>query len=105
MRFSGMLGPPNYRRACSVAFVPRRAEAIGWSRRPAQFGNAGLLSALSAHATSSKRRLLDPLERLTLRRCNPRLESVNDAQRAAKIVESAKGKRLMYRRPDESPMA
>jgi transposase-like protein len=27
---------------------------------------------------------------------------VNDAQRAAKIVEGAKGKRLMYRRPDES---
>jgi hypothetical protein len=26
---------------------------------------------------------------------------VNDAQRAAKIVEGAKGKRLMYRRPDE----
>ncbi len=29
---------------------------------------------------------------------------VNDAQRAAKIVEGAKGKRLMYRRPDESPI-
>jgi transposase-like protein len=30
---------------------------------------------------------------------------VNDAMRAAKIVEGAKGKRLMYRRPDESPLA
>ena len=30
---------------------------------------------------------------------------VNDAQRAAKIVVGAKGKRLMYRRPDESPIA
>ena len=30
---------------------------------------------------------------------------VNDAQRAAKIVEGAKGKRLMYRRPDESALA
>ncbi len=29
----------------------------------------------------------------------------NDAMRAAKIVEGAKGKRLMYRRPDESPLA
>jgi transposase-like protein len=30
---------------------------------------------------------------------------VNDATRAAKIVEGAKGKRLQYRRPDESPLA
>jgi transposase-like protein len=30
---------------------------------------------------------------------------VNDTTRAAKIVEGAKGKRLMYRRPDESPLA
>ncbi|MGH9864757.1 MAG: IS1595 family transposase [Candidatus Acidiferrales bacterium] len=30
---------------------------------------------------------------------------VNDATRAAKIVEGAKGKRLMYRRPDEVPLA
>jgi transposase-like protein len=30
---------------------------------------------------------------------------VNDAQRAAKIVEGAKGKRLMYRRPDEVSIA
>jgi len=29
---------------------------------------------------------------------------VNDATRAAKIVEGAKGKRLQYRRPDESPL-
>ena len=29
----------------------------------------------------------------------------DDAMRAAKIVEGAKGKRLMYRRPDESPLA
>jgi transposase-like protein len=30
---------------------------------------------------------------------------VNDTSRAAKIVEGAKGKRLMYRRPNESPLA
>ena len=30
---------------------------------------------------------------------------VEDAERVAKIVEGAKGKRLMYRRPDESPLA
>jgi transposase-like protein len=30
---------------------------------------------------------------------------VNDANRAAKIVEGAKGKRLQYRRPNESPLA
>jgi transposase-like protein len=30
---------------------------------------------------------------------------VNDASRAAKIVEGAKGKRLQYRRPNESPLA
>ena len=30
---------------------------------------------------------------------------VNDATRAAKIVTGAKGKRLQYRRPDESPLA
>jgi transposase-like protein len=30
---------------------------------------------------------------------------VTDTMRAAKIVEGAKGKRLMYRRPDESPVA
>jgi transposase-like protein len=30
---------------------------------------------------------------------------VNDATRAAKIVAGAKGKRLQYRRPDESPLA
>ena len=30
---------------------------------------------------------------------------VNDAARVAKIVEGAKGKRLQYRRPDESPLA
>jgi transposase-like protein len=30
---------------------------------------------------------------------------VNDAQRAAKIVQGAKGKRLMYRRPDEGLIA
>jgi transposase-like protein len=30
---------------------------------------------------------------------------VNDATRAAKIVEGAKGKRLQYRRPNESPLA
>jgi transposase-like protein len=30
---------------------------------------------------------------------------VNDAARAAKIVEGAKGKRLQYRRPDESALA
>ena len=30
---------------------------------------------------------------------------VNDATRAAKIVEGAKGKRLQYRRPNEGPLA
>jgi transposase-like protein len=30
---------------------------------------------------------------------------INDAARAAKIIEGAKGKRLQYRRPDESPLA
>jgi transposase-like protein len=30
---------------------------------------------------------------------------VNDASRAAKIVEGAKGKRLQYRRPNQSPLA
>jgi len=30
---------------------------------------------------------------------------VNDASRAAKIVEGAKGNSLLYRRPDESPLA
>jgi transposase-like protein len=30
---------------------------------------------------------------------------VNDAMRAAKIVEGARGKRLQYRRPNESPLA
>jgi hypothetical protein len=30
---------------------------------------------------------------------------VNDATRAAKIVEGAKGKRLQYRRPVEVPLA
>ena len=30
---------------------------------------------------------------------------VNDATRAAKIIEGAKGKRLQYRRPNESPLA
>jgi transposase-like protein len=30
---------------------------------------------------------------------------VNDASRAAKIIEGAKGKRLQYRRPDESALA
>jgi hypothetical protein len=30
---------------------------------------------------------------------------VDDATRAAKIVEGAKGKRLQYRRPNESTLA
>ena len=30
---------------------------------------------------------------------------INDAQRAAKIVKGAKGKRLMYRRPSEDALA
>jgi hypothetical protein len=30
---------------------------------------------------------------------------VNDAMRAAKIFEGAKGKRLQYRRPDEGSLA
>ena len=30
---------------------------------------------------------------------------VDDAPRAAMIVKGAKGKRLMYRRPEESPLA
>jgi hypothetical protein len=30
---------------------------------------------------------------------------VEDIERAAKIVEGAKGKRLTYRRPNESPLA
>jgi transposase-like protein len=30
---------------------------------------------------------------------------IEDVERAAKIVEGAKGKRLVYRRPDESPLA
>ena len=29
---------------------------------------------------------------------------IDDAERAGKIVEGAKGKRLMYRRPDESSL-
>jgi hypothetical protein len=30
---------------------------------------------------------------------------IEDAERVAKIVEGAKGKRLVYRRPNESPLA
>jgi hypothetical protein len=30
---------------------------------------------------------------------------INDAARAAKVIEGAKGKRLMYRMPDENPLA
>jgi ISXO2-like transposase domain len=30
---------------------------------------------------------------------------IEDAERVAKIVEGAKGKRLQYRRPNESPLA
>ena len=41
----------------------------------------------------------------TLRYSNRVKLGVNDAERAAKIVKGAKGKRLQYRRPGESPLA
>ncbi len=44
------------------------------------------------------------LAEFDFRYSNRSARGVEDKARAAKIVEGAKGKRLMYRRPDESPL-
>jgi hypothetical protein len=43
--------------------------------------------------------------KVMMRKTNRSKLGVSDASRAAKIVEGAKGKRLQYRRPNESPFA
>jgi len=45
------------------------------------------------------------LAEFDFRHSNRSKRGINDKARAEKIIEGAKGKRLMYRRPEESPLA